>query len=101
MREELNQIVLERLRVLLEELGHPSSEPISEETRLFGERAVLDSLGLVRLLADVEEAVSEQFGVDLVLADERAMSQTRSPFRRVRTLADFIAERIEETRANG
>lgn len=101
MKDKLNNLVIATLQCLLEEAEQPSPVPLSGETRLFGEKAVLDSLGLVRLLADVEEALSDQFGVDLVLADERAMSLTKSPFRRVRTLVDYIAERIEEKRTNG
>jgi hypothetical protein len=36
--------------------------------------------------------VREQFGGSLVLADERAMSQTRSPFRTVGSLADYALQ---------
>jgi len=36
--------------------------------------------------------VEEQHGVALVLADERAMSQTRSPFLSVGTLADYVCQ---------
>ena len=101
MKDKLNNLIITTLQCLLEEAEQPSPVPLSGDTRLFGEKAVLDSLGLVRLLADVEEALSDQFGVDLVLADERAMSLTKSPFRRVRTLVDYVAERIEEKRTNG
>jgi hypothetical protein len=37
-----------------------------------------------------------QFGRDLVLADEKAVSQFHSPFRTVGTLTTFIAERLQE-----
>ena len=47
-------------------------------------------MALVNLILDVEDAVRTRFGVSLTLADERAMSQTRSPFRTVGTLAEYI-----------
>lgn len=68
----------------------------SEDAGLFGSDGGLDSLSLVSLVLDVEEAVSSIYGVQLVLADERAMARRRSPFRDVRSLADYVLERLEE-----
>ncbi len=61
---------------------------------IFGEGSPLDSLGLVALLIDVEDALSEH-GVELNLSDAHAMSLTRSPFRSVGTLAAYISDRLE------
>jgi acyl carrier protein len=66
-----------------EPLKHPD-----EQTRLMGDKSALDSIGLVSLIAEVEAQVSEATAQDIVLADERAMSLSRSPFRRVGTLID-------------
>jgi len=63
---------------------------------LFGPGGRLDSLGLVNLLADVEMAVSEEFGCEIVLASERAMSRQYSPFRTAEALAAFAAELVAE-----
>ena len=65
------------------------AEPV-EKTPLFGRRSSLDSLGLVSLIVDVEERVSEEFGRDIVLVDEKAMSQKVSPFLSVGSLARYI-----------
>ena len=67
-----------------------------EETRLFGSGSNLDSFGLVNLLLDVEQRVSEQFGVNISLMDERAMSEKTSPFRTIQTLVKFIETLIGE-----
>ena len=56
---------------------------------LFGPASPLDSLGLVALLIDVEEALADQ-GIAITLGDERAMSQRHSPFRTVETLVTYI-----------
>lgn len=67
----------------------------SEETALYGDAGGLDSLTLVSLIMDVEEAVNDRTGGGLVLADERAMSQRRNPFRDVRSLADYVVARLQ------
>jgi acyl carrier protein len=66
------------------------------ETRLFGKGADLDSLMLVSLIVEVEREVEDAFDVALTLADDRAMSQERSPFRSVTTLADYVAVLLTE-----
>jgi acyl carrier protein len=63
---------------------------VSESTILIGDEAVVDSLGLVQIITDVEETVSERYGRDLDLTDERALSQEKSPFRSVGTLVDHV-----------
>lgn len=68
----------------------------SEDTGLYGPRGGLDSLGIVSLVLDVEAVVNARMGTHLVLADERAMSLDRNPFRDVRSLADYVMSRIAE-----
>ena len=65
-------------------------EEFSESTILIGDDAVVDSLGLVQIITDVEDAVSERYGRELDLTDERALSQRNSPFRSVGALADHV-----------
>ena len=47
------------------------------KTPLFGTN--LDSVGVVTLVAEIEERVSEELKIDIILADEKAMSQQTSP----------------------
>ena len=65
-------------------------DQIGADTKLFGAEGSLDSLGLVSLLIDVEQRLEEKFGVVVTIADDRAMSQRRSPFRTVGTLSDYV-----------
>jgi hypothetical protein len=88
--------VIERLN----ELQAPEQHlPCAEHTPLYGPKGHLDSLALVAFLLDVEEGVNSQAGTQLVLADERAMSQHRNPFRDVGSLADYISVRLQEVTA--
>ena len=66
----------------------------SPEVPLIGTGARLDSLGLVNLIVIVEEKVQEAFGVGVTLVDERAMSQSKSPFRTLGSLTEFVEEQI-------
>jgi acyl carrier protein len=68
----------------------------AEATVLYGREGGLDSLGLVSLILDVEEAVNAQTGRGLVLADEKALAQRRSPFRTVESLADYVMARLDQ-----
>ena len=68
----------------------------SIETYLYGRKSNLDSLGLVNLIVAVEEKISDEFQALLTLADERAMSQKRSPFKTIGTLAEYISTLLEE-----
>lgn len=95
-RSDVVNMVLSSLEEVLTMADGHSPGAIGEETYLIGRDAVLDSMGLVTLIVDVEQRLEEDYGVVLVLADERAMSQQHSPFRSVRSLADYICRRIEE-----
>ena len=72
------------------------AEQLGEDTRLIGRAGVLDSMGLVTLIVDVEQRLEEEYDTVVVLADERALSQTRSPFRSVGSLADYICQLVKE-----
>ena len=71
------------------------------ETALFGRAGALDSLGLVNLIVAVEQAVEDELGVSVALADEKAMSQSASPFRTVGTLAEYVRRQIAEHPGGG
>ncbi len=77
--------------------GQPAPE-INAETRLFGANALLDSAALVSLLVEVEQQISDAVGTELLLADDRAMSQKRSPFRNIGTLAEYVMTLVREKR---
>jgi D-alanine--poly(phosphoribitol) ligase subunit 2 len=66
-------------------------EPVEAGSALFGETGLLDSVGLVSLVVALEQEIEDQFGEQVSLADERALSQRNSPYRTVSTLADYAA----------
>lgn len=69
---------------------------IAEDTYLFGENGLLDSISLVSLILDVELQVNESLETTIAIADGRAMSQKHSPFRTIGRLTDFIMSLLED-----
>lgn len=91
-RKDLEDVVLRVLR----DVARPEdmTGPLGPATALFGDDGVLDSVGLVSLVVGVEQAIEEQFGVVLSLADEKALSQRHSPYRTVGSLADYASQAL-------
>ncbi|TKJ21496.1 hypothetical protein [Blastococcus sp. CCUG 61487] len=83
-------IVLQALETLNDERDADEKLDVGPGTRLFGADAELDSLALVSVIVDVEEAVSTASGRSISLTDDRAMSQEVSPFTDVQTLTSYI-----------
>lgn len=91
MKQEIQVIILESLLSLNEDLCNEKLENPDETTPLYGGKdGTLDSLALVNLIVDLEEKIEDHFGKEILLADEKAMSQRRSPFRSVKTLCNYI-----------
>jgi len=86
--EVLKKVVVEGLAEEGVVLSMPLPEP--SELRLVGSRALLKSIQLVSLLVGIEQRLHERFGLDISLMDEQAMSQTRSPFRNVESLVQYL-----------
>ena len=95
-RFRIVEIILSSLRELSTEKTSDKTVNVPEEINLYGPDSSIDSLGLVTLLIDVEQHINDEFDVLISLTDEKAVSQKRSPFRTVQTLADYICKLLEE-----
>ena len=96
MQEKIEKIIIEVLNEINEELENENLNNPTSETKLYGGSGALDSLALVSLITDLEERISDEFEKDIILADEKAMSQRTSPFRNVETLTNYIQKLLEE-----
>lgn len=88
--EAILRVVIEALRTTNLARDSRAQLEVSATAPLFGPESPLDSLGLVALLLDIEEGL-DALGCPVLLSDERAMSQKRSPFRSVPALVEYIA----------
>ena len=95
-RDTIASLVMSSLHEVLFQKDQPLPDFTNGSVNLIGRQAVLDSLGLVTLIVDLEQRLEEEYGVSLILVDEHAMSQRRSPFRTVQSLTDYICRLIEE-----
>ena len=66
------------------------------EAVLFGDGAILDSIGLVNFIVTTERIAEESTGKMISLTSEKAFSRRQSPFRTIASLAEFIEELLAE-----
>ena len=96
-QNEVLAAVMESVSEYNEQLEAEKKLELSPETRLLGKESKLDSFGLVNLIILVEEKLYEKFEHSITLADERAMSQERSPFRSIESLAEYAFILLNES----
>src|SRR5438552_3387508 len=96
MNSDLSEIVVQCLRELGDFEGLRLPGPVDSETVLFGAGGILDSMGLVNLVILVEQCIADRHGIAVTIADRRALSQASSPFRTVRSLADYAQVLLRE-----
>jgi acyl carrier protein len=89
-RSDAYKIVLESLNEVFIQAGTPAPGALTDDTVLVGAEAVLDSLGVVQLIVEVEQRVEQNHGISVTLANDKAMSQRNSPFRTIGVLADHV-----------
>ena len=92
------EIVLSALRDAVEQNGGDPTA-VTDETVIVGPGAVIDSIGVVSLIVDIEQRLEMEHEVSVTLANDRAMSQRNSPFRTPAVLADHILTTESEGRA--
>ncbi len=94
MSDRAFEVVKTAVEELADELGYDQLRKVTADSPLFGGDQGVDSLTLVRLIADIERQAEDVFGKQVVLADELAMSRRSSPFRTVGTLSAFLQEQV-------
>jgi acyl carrier protein len=85
-REETIKLICSVYKELVPPEDLPAT--VNEATRLFG--GALDSVGLVSLIVELEQQIADRDEGSITIADDRAMSQKRSPFRTIGSLADYV-----------
>ena len=93
-KEVIQALIIESVRLLAEDFEIESLENPNSATMLYGIGGSLDSMALVNLIADIEDAISEKFSISISLADEKAMSARHSPYQSVASLVEAVIERM-------
>ena len=95
-RSELLALVLDTLADYESMMPAGPPDTIDDSTVLFGPDGLFDSIGLVSFITDLEEQVNDEAEAEITIADERALSAEKSPFRSVGALVDHLAHRLED-----
>ncbi|OGT06651.1 MAG: acyl carrier protein [Gammaproteobacteria bacterium GWF2_41_13] len=96
MKDKITAIVVESVEELNATLDNEVDTTFAEKALLYGGNGMLDSIALVSLIVIVEEKIQDELGVDIILANEKAMSQRHSPFLTIGTLSNYIKTLVEK-----
>ena len=95
-RSSAMDLVIRSMTDVLEMNNEPVPAVLDADTTIVGPSAVLDSLGVVSLIVEIEQRLELEHDLSITLASDRAMSQRSSPFRTVGVLADYMLEVIND-----
>ncbi|MCE7994814.1 MAG: hypothetical protein HEP71_22755 [Roseivirga sp.] len=91
--QEIKQLIICCINEYLE--LNETKIDINENTALIGSNAIVNSMGLVNIIVDVESSLLDS-DIEISLTSEKAMSRVVSPFRSISSLVNFINEEINE-----
>lgn len=95
-RDKVRQVVFAALDEINELQPHDKQVPKDMDTILTGDHAVLSSLGLVNLLAAIEERLEDELGVSLsILGGDGAGGDDRR-LQTVDALIAYVSTEVEE-----
>jgi acyl carrier protein len=95
-KEKILDIVIENVLNLMETFPSDQQFSVDENTVLFGKDSLIDSLSVVTVIVDLETLFASDYGQEISLTDDRAMTRAISPFDTVRSLVDYIEELVNE-----
>lgn len=95
-KDDVDAMIFRALTALNAERAQDEQIELSPATALFGVDSEIDSLGFVSVITDVETSLIVDHGMDIPLADDRAMTRPHSPYDTVQTLRDYVLERIAD-----
>jgi acyl carrier protein len=94
MRDQILSVINGVLLDVNQELDHEEFRRPSEQTLIYDGENGIDSLSLVLLLGTLEARINQEFGANILIASEKAMSMRNSPFRSVGSLASFVESEL-------
>lgn len=93
---ELNELIIAELKNAVIMHNPEAKINFSNDTRIIGKNGVLDSLAFVTFVVALEQKINSDMTHQISLQDEKAFSQTKSPFRTVNSLSLYIRMLIKE-----
>ncbi|MEI8349021.1 MAG: acyl carrier protein [Candidatus Omnitrophota bacterium] len=96
MKEKVTAIVFAAVEIINQQLSKDEQIDKAMNTPLFYSSGGLDSLGIINLIMTIEQKIQEDLGVNITLANEKALSSQDSPFRTIGNLIDYISLLLNE-----
>lgn len=100
MKEKILKLIINAVNEINLLLENKIPVENGETCLLYGKEGILDSLSLVSLIVLIEESIENNFNANLILANEKAMSQRNSPFLTIGSLANYIETLLREESCN-
>lgn len=97
MQSKIESIIISTLKNLADEFEYENLANPNTKTAIYGANGGLDSLGLVSFITDLEQTLSDELGIEVILANEKAMSMRNSPFKDVESLTNYILSLTDST----
>ncbi|MGH7710529.1 MAG: hypothetical protein ACREOG_04565 [Gemmatimonadaceae bacterium] len=91
-RQRLIGMMTGLLQATLDDQNEHGSVAATSSLPLVGENAAITSMRLVSFIADLETTLASDYGLNITLVSEQALSRQKSPFRSIDALADYILE---------
>ena len=95
-QHRVEKLVIRSVEALNKNWKHTDLKSVFSDTLLYSSGGSLDSMQLVQLVAELEESIELELNQIVTLADEKAMSQKRSPFHSVKTMVNYIDQLLLE-----
>ena len=95
MENKIEKIIYDTMDEIIEILPEKISYDKRLKTPLYGGKGLLDSLGIVTFLVNLEQKIEDKLNVRITIASEKAMSQKNSPFRTISSLNDYLIQLIK------
>ena len=93
----VRNVVYECLKNLAQDLNIEEFLNPSDEMKIYtGFGGKLDSLGMVNLVAELEDILSSMLDKEVILADDKMMSSRNSPLKDVKSLIEYVDKKIKE-----
>jgi len=95
MKNNIQKLIYKSLDETIEVLPNDITYEKDTETEIYGSNGLLDSLGLVTFLVNLEQKISDDFDCDITIADDKAYSEKTSPFKNIGTLTNYIIPKLK------
>jgi acyl carrier protein len=95
-KNKIEEIVISQVREVVSTIEGSEVFCIDANTVLFGSGSNIDSLSLVSVIVDLETLFFEEYGFEISLTDDRAMTREINPFDNVSNLVGYILEVIDD-----